>query len=615
MQSVGLRLIIAAALVVAPAATTLAADGSKTVSHGLTLVGKLKYKADFRHLDYVNPDAPKGGRIKMHSIGSFDTFNQFTIKGDAAAGLGFVVERLMASPEDEMSAEYGLIAETIEVPADLSYATFTLRGNARFHDGKPITADDVIFSFDLLREKGSPFYRFYYANISKAEKLGRLQIKFHFSGPPNRELPQITGQLPVLPKHYWQTRDFSKTTLERPLGSGPYRIGKFEPGRFIEYERVPDYWARDLPLQKGVYNFDVIRFDFYRDQTVALEAFKANEYDFRRENTSKDWATAYNFPAVKSGQVVKREIAHKRPTGMAGFIFNLRRGKFRDARVREALGHAFDFQWSNKNLFYGQYTRSSSFFSNSDLAAAGAPDEGELALLEPYRGQIPEAVFGQAAMPPTSDGSGKIRRNLRKAVRLLKKAGWRVKDNRLIDPKSGKPLQIEFLLFSPLFERILTPFIRNLKRLGVAAKIRTVDSAQYQNRMRDFDFDMTFAGFGQSESPGNEQRDFWSSSAAGRPGSRNTIGIKSKPIDGLIEKIVAATDRAELVTATRALDRVLRAGHYLIPGWHIRSDRIAYWNKFGRPAKTPGYGVGFMSWWIDPAREKALATSRRAGRK
>lgn len=597
------------------ATSSQAADSPKTVSHGLTLVGKLKYKADFKHLDYVNPNAPKGGRVKLHSIGSFDTFNGFTIKGDPAAGLGFTYETLMISPDDEISAEYGLIAETIEVPDDLSSATFTLRKAARFHDGKPITADDVIFSLNLLREKGAPFYRFYYANITKAEKLGPLKVKFHFSGPPNRELPQITGQLPVLAKHYWESRDFSKTTLKRPLGSGPYRIGKFEPGRYIEYERVQNYWGRDLPIRKGVNNFGTIRFDFYRDQTVALEAFKANEYDFRRENTSKDWATAYGFPAVKSGQVLKQQVTHSRPTGMSGFAFNLRRDKFRDPAVREALGYAFDFEWSNKNLFYGQYTRSSSFFSNSALAATGAPGKAELALLDPYRGQIPDGVFGSVYVPPESDGSGKIRRNLRKAVRLLKKTGWRIKDNNLIDPKSGKPLEIEFLLASPAFERILTPFIRNLKRLGVTGRIRTVDPAQYQNRMRDFDFDMTFGGFGQSESPGNEQRDFWSSSAAARPGSRNIIGIRSKPIDGLIEKIVAATDRASLVSATRALDRVLRWGHYLIPGWHIRSDRIAYWNKFGRPAKTPGYGVGFMSWWIDPAKADALANSRRAGKK
>lgn len=610
-----MRLIIAALLGLALTTSPRAAETTSTVSHGLTLVGKLKYPAEFKHLDYVNPNAPKGGRVKMHSIGSFDTFNQFIIKGDPAAGLGFVFERLMTSPEDEISAEYGLIAESIEVPEDLSYATFKLRGNARFHDGKPITADDVIFSFNLLRKKGAPFYRFYYANISKAEKLGPLKVKFHFSGPPNRELPQITGQLPVLAKHYWESRDFGKTTLERPVGSGPYRIGKFEPGRFIEYERVPDYWARDLPIQKGVYNFDIIRFDFYRDQTVALEAFKANEYDFRRENTSKDWATAYSFPAVKSGRVIKQEIAHSRPTGMAGFIFNLRRDKFRDPRLREALGYAFDFEWSNKNLFYGQYTRSSSFFSNSSLAAKGAPGKAELAMLEPYRGQIPDAAFGPAYNPPKTDGSGKIRRNLRKGARLLKKAGWKIKNNQLIDPKSGKPLKIEFLLASPAFERILTPFIGNLKRLGVAGRIRTVDPAQYQNRIRDFDFDMTFAGFGQSESPGNEQRDFWSSAAAARPGSRNSIGIRSKAIDGLIEKIVAATDRPQLVTATRALDRVLRAGHYIIPGWHIRADRIAYWNKFGRPAKTPGYGVGFFTWWIDPAKEKALANARQDRRK
>jgi microcin C transport system substrate-binding protein len=619
MRMTGIRsiIILALALALTPALPAATASGATdiTVSHGLTLLEKLKYPADFKNLDYVNPDAPKGGRVKLHAIGSFDTFNRFTIKGDPAAGLGFVFETLMTSPDDEISAEYGLIAESIEVPDDLSYATFTLRANARFSDGKPITADDVIFSFNILREKGRPFYRFYYANISKVEKLGRLKVKFSFSGPPNRELPQITGQLPVLAKHYWEGRDFSKTTLERPVSSGPYRIGKFEPGRFIEYERMTDYWGRDLPIRKGTNNFDVIRFDFYRDQTVALEAFKANEYDFRQETTSKDWATAYDFPAVAAGLVVKREVPHSRPTGMAGFAYNLRRDKFRDPRLREALGYAFDFEWSNKNLFYGQYTRTASFYSNSELAATGAPSAGERALLEAYRGQIPDQVFGPPYAPPKTDGSGKIRSNLRKAVRLLRQAGWRIKDNRLIDPNSGNPLEIEFLLASPLFERILAPFIRNLKRLGVVGRIRTVDPAQYQNRIRDFDFDMIFAGFGQSESPGNEQRDYWSSSAADRPGSRNIIGIRSKAVDGLIEKIVEARNRASLVTATRALDRVLRWGHYVIPGWYIRSDRIAYWDKFGLPKKSPGYGVGFMSWWIDPAKEKSLAQRRSSARR
>ena len=582
------------------------------VSHGLTLIGELKYPPDFEHLAYVNPDAPKGGRVKRYSIGSFDSFNPFIIKGDSAAGLGFVFESLMTSPEDEISAEYGLIAKSIEVPDDLSYVAYTLRAEARFHDGKPITADDVVFSFNLLKAKGAPFYRFYYANISKAEKLGKLKVKFHFTGPPNRELPQITGQLPVLAKHYWEGRKFDKTTLDRPVSSGPYRIGKFEPGRFIEYERVKDYWARDLPLRRGTNNFDVIRFDFYRDQTVALEAFKAGEYDFRQETTSKDWARSYDFPAIRSGLAIKAEVPHSRPTGMAGFAFNLRRDKFRDARVRRALGYAFDFEWSNKNLFYGQYTRTASFFSNSALAATGKPGPDELALLEPLRGKVPDEVFGEAVTPPGTDGSGNIRRNLRKAARLLKAAGWKVTDNRLIDPRTGKPLVIEFLLASPLFERILSPLISNLKRLGVEGRIRTVDPAQYQNRIRGFDFDMTFTGFGQSESPGNEQRDFWSSAAAGRPGSRNLIGIKSPAIDALIEKIVAATDRKSLVNSTRALDRVLRAGHYLIPGWHIRSDRIAYWDKFGRPARTPGYGVGFMTWWIDPAKESSLGKRKSA---
>jgi microcin C transport system substrate-binding protein len=585
----------------------LGAAAAPKVSHGLTLMDKLKYGPDFKHLAYVNPDAPKGGLLRRFTIGTFDSFNPFIIKGNPAAGLGFTFETLMTSSPDEISAEYGLIAGTVEVPDDLSYVIYNLRPEARFHDGKPITADDVIYSFNLLKKKGQPFYRFYYANISKAVKLSPHKVRFDFTGPPNRELPQITGQLPVLPKHYWEARDFSKSTLKPPLGSGPYKLSKFEPGRSVEYERVKDYWGRNLPINRGRYNFDRIRFEYYRDQTVALEAFKKGRYDFRRESSSLVWATGYDFPNRRNGLVATEEVTHARPTGMQGFVFNTRRAKFRDPALRRALAYAFDFEWSNKNLFHGQYTRTKSYFSNTELAARKLPGKAELALLEPLRGKIPDEVFTTVYEPPANDGSGSIRRNLRAGTRILRKAGWRVKDGKLIDPSSGKPLSLEILLVSPQFERIVSPFIQNLKRLGVAARARTVDQSQYINRVRAFDFDVIVGGWGQSESPGNEQRDFWSTSAAGRQGSRNTAGIKDEAIDSLIESIVAARDRNSLVHATRALDRVLLWSHFVIPQWHARFDRIAYWNMFGRTAKHPKYGPDIMSWWIDPSKVEKLS--------
>jgi len=610
--TVGTALVLGALTLAAAGAP--AAEPKVTVSHGLTLLETLKYGPDFKHLDYVNPDAPKGGTAKRFSIGTFDTFNPYIIKGNPAAGIGFVFETLMTSAPDEVSAEYGLIAKSIEVPDDLSYATFDLRPEARFHDGAPITADDVVYTFNVLKKEGRPFYRFYYANISRALKLSKHKVKFEFTGPPNRELPQITGQLPVLPKHYWEKRDFSKTTLQPPIGSGPYRISRFEPGRFVEYERVANYWGRDLPINKGRYNFDRMRFDYYRDQTVALEAFKSHEYDFRVENTSLTWATGYNFPARRAGAAKLDEVAHSQATGLSAFVFNLRRPKFQDRNLREALAYAFDFEWSNKNLFYGQYQRTRSYYSNSELAARELPSKDELAILEPFRGKVPDEVFTQVYEPPKTEGSGKIRRNLRTATRILRKAGWQVKDGKLIDPKSGKPLEFEILLVSPLFERIVSPFIRNLRRLGVDARLRTVDQSQYINRIRSFDYDVITSGWGQSESPGNEQRNFWSSAAADRQGSRNLIGLKNPVIDALIEKIVAARDRKSVITATRALDRVLLWGHYVIPQWHLKFDRIAYWDIFGRSAKNPKYGVDFMSWWIDPAKVASLESRKKSAK-
>jgi microcin C transport system substrate-binding protein len=575
------------------------------VSHGLTLLGDLKYIKGFKNLDYVNPNAPKGGTLRRFTIGSFDTFNPYIIKGTPVTGIGQVYETLMKSPIDEISAGYGLIAESVEVANDLSFATFNLRPEARFHNGTPVTADDVIWSFYTLKKDGAPFYRFYYKNIVRAVKMSEHRVKFEFSGPANRELPHITGQLPVMSKQWWSTRDFSKTTLEPPMGSGPYRIGAFEPGRFIKLERVRDYWGENLPINVGRNNYDRIRTDYYRDQTVALEAFKAGRYDIRRENASLLWATGYDFPARRDGRVKLEQVEHARPTGMQAFVFNTRRNQFKDPVLREAMAYAFDFEWSNKNLFYGQYARTKSFFSNSDLAASKPPSKAELALLDIWRGKIPDAVFTQVYEPPSTDGSGKIRSNLRKALRLLKKAGYVIKKNKLISPRTNKPVEFEIILVSPAFERIVAPFAKNLKRLGIFASVRTVDQSQYINRIRSFDFDMIVGGAGQSESPGNEQRDYWSSAAADRPGGRNTIGIKNPVIDELIEKIIDAKDRETLVTATRALDRVLLWNHYVIPQWHARVDRLAYWDKFGVPAH-PKYGVDSMSWWIDPFKEMAL---------
>ncbi len=584
---------------------SLAAEGP--ARHGMSMFGALKYPAGFKNFDYVNPNAPKGGLVRLEARGTYDTLNGYTIKGSAAAGLGQIYDTLLESARDEAFAEYGLLVKSVAVADDLSSVTFNLRPEARWHDGQPITAADAAFSFDLLKAKGAPFFRFYYANVDKAEALSPHQIRFTFKGPKNRELPLLVGQLPVLPKHYWQDRDFAATTLEPPLGSGPYRIGKIDPGRSITYERVADYWGRDLGVNKGRYNFDTLRFEYYRDPTVALEAFKANAFDFRQENTAKVWATQYKFPAIKKGRVVKESLANGNPTGMQSFAFNIRRAKFRDRRVRRALALTFDFEWANKNLFFGQYTRTQSYFSNSELASRDLPGAGELKLLEPLRGQIPEAVFIKAYHAPKTDGSGKSRRLLRQAKQLLAAAGWSVKGGKLSHDKSGQAMEIEILLISQGFLRVVAPMQRAMERLGIKVSVRLVDTSQYINRRRDFDYDMIVASWGQSLSPGNEQRDFWGTDAATRPGSRNFVGIKDPAIDKLIDHIIFAGSRAELVAASRALDRVLLWNHFVIPNWHINKYRIAYWNRFGRPAIQPKYGLGFPhTWWLDTAKDQAL---------
>jgi len=581
-------------------------------AHGIALHGQPKYGSDFPHFDYVNPNAPKGGEARFAAIGSFDTFNPFNIKGQAVTGIGPLFETLLTDSKDEPFSEYGLIAESVDVPEDRSSVTFTLRPQARFHDGSPITPDDVLFSFETLKAKGSPFYRFYYTNVAKAEKLGERQVKFTFASGENRELPLIMGQMPVLSKKYWQDRDFAATTLDVPVGSGPYRIERFDPGRFIVYKRDDNYWGKDLPVNRGLNNIDRLRYDYYRDVTVALEAFKAGAYDLRVENVAKQWATGYDFPALSKGLVKKETFPNQMPSGMQGFAFNLRRSLFQDPRVRQALAYAFDFEWSNRNLFFGQYTRTRSYFDNSELAGQGLPTVEELALLEPLRQDLPAEVFTTAYQPPVANDDGQLRANLQQAMKLLQAAGWVFRDRKLVNGKTGEPFRFELLIDDPTWERIALPFARNLERLGIEMNVRSVDSAQYENRLRDFDFDMVVYVWGQSLSPGNEQREFWSSAAADQSGSRNIIGLKNPATDRLVEQVVAAPDRTSLVTRVRALDRALQWSFLVIPHWHISQSRIAFWDKFGYPAVTPLQGVQLDAWWVDPAKDATLAT-RKAG--
>ena len=570
-------------------------------AHGLSIHGDLKYGPGFSHFDYVNPRALKGGSVTLSATGTFDNLNPFILKGVPAAGIGNTFDTLTVASADEPSSEYGLVAETIETPPDRSWVAFTLRPEARFHDGSPMTVEDVIWTFDTLKTRGHPLYRSYYAQVARVEKTGPRTVKFTFKRGENRELPVIVGQLPVLSKAYWAGRDFAKTTLDAPLGSGPYRVESLEPGRAITYRRVKDYWGAALPVNVGRFNFDTIRYDYYRDRTVALEAFKGGAFDLRVEDSSKNWATAYDVPPVRDGRIRKEQIPNEVPTGMQAWVYNTRRAIFSDPRVREALAAAFDFEWSNAHLFYGAYTRTRSYFSNSELASRGLPSEAELQVLAPFRGRVPDEVFTREYRPPSTEPGG-LRPNLVHALELLKQAGWVVRDMRLVNAETGRPLTFEILLDDPTWERIALPFVKNLERLGVSARVRTVDSAQYQYRMKQFDFDMTVALFSQSLSPGNEQIDFWASASADTPGSRNLTGVRDPMVDRLIDLVISAPDRPALVARTRALDRVLLWGHYVIPHFHITAFRVAYWNRFGRPAVSPKYDLGFDTWWIDAGK-------------
>jgi len=577
--------------------------------HGLSLFGDLKYPAGFENFDYVNVNAPKGGRARLFSVGTFDSLNPYTFKGNSTSLIGQTMDSLLTSSLDEAGSEYGLIAEAVRMPEDFSSVTFRLRREAKFHDGSPITPEDVIWSMTELK-KAHPAYNFYYKNVVSGEKTGELEVTFKFSESGNRELPQIVGQLPVLSKAWWtgkndkgETRNLSATTLEPPLGNGAYKVANVKPGRSITLQKVDDYWARDLPVNRGTNNFDELFTIYYRDSTVSLEAFKGDEYDFRVESSSKDWATAYDFPAVKKGNVIKEEITLKNSEGMQSFAFNVRREKFADARVRQALNFVFDFEWANENLFFGQYVRTNSYFSNSELAATGTPGKAELAVLEPLKDKLPPEVFTTEYTNPVYGSQKNKRKNLRTAAKLLHEAGWKVDAKRILRNARGEAFSIEFLLVSPLFERIVLPYVQQLELLGIQARVRTVDDSQYTRRTQTFDFDIIVGSWRQSLSPGNEQRDFWGSASASRNGSRNLIGIENEAIDQLIDKVIFAKDRAGLVAATKALDRALLWNHYVVPMWHIPYERVVYWNRFGKPQVQPDHSIGFPSiWWWDETK-------------
>lgn len=574
--------------------------------HALTLYDEPpKYPANFKHVDYVNPDAPKGGTFREAAMGSFDSLNPFISKGVPADNITLVYDTLAQQGLDEPITEYGLIAGKIEKAPDNSWVRFYLRPEARFHDGHPVHAEDVVFTFETLITQGSPIYRTYYADVAEVIAEDPLRVLFKFKHTSNRELPLILGQLPVLPKHWWAGRDFAKSSLEIPLGSGPYKVAEVKPGRSIRYERVKDYWGKDLPVNKGLYNFDYRVSDYYRDSTVALEALKAGQFDYWQEMTAKNWANAYNVPAVAEGRLIKEELPNGNPTGMQGFVFNIRKPMFQDVRVRKAISLLMDFEWTNKQLFNGAYTRTRSYFENSDMAATGLPSPAELAILEPLRGRIPDEAFTQAFAPAKTDASGMIRTQQREAYQLLQEAGWRIVDDKMVDT-TGKPVSIEFMLAQTDFERILLPFKRNLADLGIELLIRRVDVSQYVNRVRSRDFDMMVGSFPQSSSPGNEQREFWQSSSADKPGSRNYIGLKDPAIDELVEQLINADSRNSLVAHAKALDRVLQFGYYVIPNWHIKTYRVAYWNHLGHPKVPPRYDVGIATWWIKPDQAPAV---------
>ena len=595
-----------------PQASALAQTQPQVWRHALSLFGDIKYPEGFKNFDYVNPKAPQGGLVRQSAFGTFDNFNMVVsgVKGSIAAGTELFTETLTTPSLDEVSTEYGLLAEAVSYPEDHSNVTYRLRANARWHDGKPITADDVLFSFDALK-KNSPFYGAYYRHVVNVEKVGEREIKFTFDGPGNRELPQIVGQLPVLPKHWWEgtdksgrKRDITATTLEPPLGSGPYRLKEFAPGRTLVYEKFDDYWGKDLNVIIGTRNFQTLRYEYFRDSTVALEAFKGDQIDWRVENSAKDWATAYDFPAVREKRVIREEFPIRNIGIMQSFAFNIRRDRFKDPRVRRAFNFAFDFEEMNRQLFSDQYKRIGSYFEGSELAATGVPSGKELEILESVRDKVPAELFTKPYTNPVGGNPQAVRNNLREALALFHQAGYEIRDTKLVDAKTGEQFGVEFLVDDGAAQRFVLFYKPSLERTGMKVDVRVVDAAQYENRLRQWDFDIVVASWAQSLSPGNEQRGFWSSQAADQPGSRNLVGIKNPAIDELIERVIFSKDRAELVAATQALDRVLLWNFYVVPQWTYPYARTARWDRFARPETMPKYGRSAFPtvWWWDAER-------------
>ena len=577
--------------------------------HGISAFGELKYRSDFKHFDYVNPDAPKGGRlvtIGTAAITTFDSLNGFILKGDPAQGLELVFDSLMAHAYDEPDAMYGLVAKTADIADDRKSVAFQLREEARFADGTPLTADDVCDTFRLLSTEGHERIRQQIRDIERCEVVDPHQVRYLFKGENTRDLPLIIAEQPVFSKAYYAKVDFTKLTLEPPIGSGPYKVGDLRQGQYISYIRRPDYWARDLPVNKGRYNFDEVHYGYFRDRTAEIEALKAGVLDLREEFTSRDWATAYDIQSVRDGRLKRIELPDGRPSGAQGYFLNLRRPKFQDVRVRQALDRAFDFEWENKNLFFGLYKRTVSFFEPLSYKAEGPPSQEELKLLEPFRPQLRPEVFGKPYVPPVSDGSGQDRKLLRQASDLLDAAGWKRNGTYRMNDK-GERLTIEFLNDSPSMERVTMPYLRNLRLLGIDANIRTVDEAQYQDRLKNYDFDVDVSRFSSNPTPGSELRIYFGSAAAKAPGNYNLSGITLPVVDALLDKIIAAASRDELTVACRALDRVLRSEHFWVPHWNKSKYLVAYWDVFGMPDSQPQFDRGIVdTWWYDADKAAKL---------
>ena len=585
--------LAAGALLVALAGLVTLAEAQ---DHGIAMHGAPKYDAGFDHLDYVNPDAPKGGTIRLAVQGTFSSLNPFIIKGVPARGRQLTFESLMKRTWDEPFSLYGLLAESIEVPEDRSSALFVLRPEAKFHDGNPVTVDDVVFSWRTLRDLGRPNLQLYYRQVERVERPGPRSVRFVFDAMSrDRELPLIIGLMPILSKSYYLTVPFDETTMVPPPGSGPYRVETVDPGRSVSYRRDPDYWGRHLPVNRGQHNFDRVRYDYYRDGNTMMEAFSAGEYDVRFETSEKRWATAYEFPAVRDGRVKLEHQPHGRPSGMFAFVFNSRRAPFESPDVRHALAHAFDFDWVNETLLYGAYVRTQSVFANSELASRGLPHGDELTVLEPYRDLLPSEVFEQPYRP--AGGTGDVRADLMVALSILSEAGWVVRDGVLTHAVTGRPMTFEILLVDPRNEKIALAFARNLERLGADVTVRTVDTPQYQYRLNTYDFDVIMYRWGVSLSPGNEQAYYWGSAAATQEGTRNYAGLRNAAVDALIERMTRERERDAFVNTVRALDRVLLWGHHFVPLFHLNEDRVARWDRFGRPAVIPLYGVVTETWW------------------